>query len=91
MKNDFEIINGHHSKSELPFVNKSLEEAQVLKNVTDYNIKVKRDQQKKPLVGTITKEASKKPHEYSIGDYLLFYLILFAFIGISTFIIMGTT
>lgn len=96
MNDDFETIKESYSKAgrESFFAIKDKKEPKISDDeTTGYTGRAgKKSEKISFLTRTIEKQTSrKKIREYDIVDYLIFYLILFFFIGISTIISMGVT
>lgn len=89
MNNNFEIkkINYSKTKRKFLFVNKEKESDQIK---DDFNVEYNTKAEKQiSLIIKIEKQNPIKAKEYGIADYLILYLILFVFIGISTLVIMS--
>lgn len=97
MNDKFETIKESYPKTErkLSFADEVTSGLQIFDNKeskieSDGKVKEKTEE-KFFLFNNIEKQNHRKAHEFNIVHYLIFYLILFVFIGISTIIIMGAT
>lgn len=97
MNDKLETIKESYSKTErkFPFTDQDNHATQILDGE---GVKLEfpeknngKSEEKFFLFSNIEQHTSKKTHEYDLIHYLIFYLILFVFIGISTIIIMGVT
>ncbi|MES2397053.1 MAG: hypothetical protein V4549_13670 [Bacteroidota bacterium] len=96
MNDKFETIKKSYSKTErkIPFAEQDTVGTKIPDDddKVEFPEKVKEKIEKKFfLFSNIEKQSHRKAHEYNIVHYLIFYLILFVFIGISTIIIMEVT
>ncbi|MDP1747754.1 MAG: hypothetical protein Q8L90_19420 [Bacteroidota bacterium] len=96
MNDKFETIKESYSKIErrFPFSDQDTGGTQIPDDdgKVEFPEKVKGESEEKFfLFNNIEKQTHRNAHEYNIVHYLIFYLILFVFIGISTIIIMGVT
>lgn len=97
MNDNLETIKEYYSKTErkFPLAEKNTDSTQIFDDddgKVEFPEKVKeKTEEKFFLFNNIEKQTSKKTHEYDLVHYLIFYLILFVFIGISTIIIMSVT
>lgn len=96
MNDKFETIKKSYSKTErkIPFAEQDTDGIKIPDDddKVEFPEKVKEKIEKKFfLFSNIEKQSHRKAHEYNIVHYLIFYLILFVFIGISTIIIMEVT
>lgn len=97
MNDKFEIIKESVSKttSRLSFADEEPNGTQIVddkESKIEFTEKAKEKIEKKFLLfHNRKKQTHGNAHEYNIVHYLIFYLILFVFIGISTIIIMEAT
>lgn len=96
MNDKFETIKESYPKTERksPFADQDTDGTQIPDDAGKIKFpeKVKgKSDEKFFLFNNIEKHTQRNAHEYNIVHYLIFYLILFVFIGISTIIIMGVT
>ncbi|MES2285966.1 MAG: hypothetical protein V4547_09785 [Bacteroidota bacterium] len=96
MNDNLESIKDRYSNAERKFLfaDKATDGNQLSDDdgKVEFSLKVKgKSEDKFFLYSNIEKQSFKRTHEFGIVHYLIFYLILFFFIGISTIIIMGVT
>lgn len=97
MNDKFEIIKERYSKTEskLSFADEEPNGTQIVddkESKIEFAEKIKEKTEKKFFLFHNSKiQTHGNAHEYNIVHYLIFYLILFVFIGISTIIIMEAT